>query len=812
VVTDTNKLRAQRWGTVRDVYGYTEVPGEKPLVADTNDTRLPVFSYKGTDAKTVAEERGVFDVVASGYGNSFAYAPAERPDQAMDGNLATAWKVGAFTNVVGQRLQINLAKPVTAGEVTLVQPVPGGTPGPNRPKLAAGSRYITEVTMTFDGKHPIERSLDLSSLTAQGGKVTFPVRKFSRLEIRIDDTNLHHRDYRHDNGVGFAEVRIGPPQSAPTLNEVLRMPTDLLDRSGVASINHKLYLIMTRDRVNAAEPFRTDTEAALSRTFSLPTGRSFSIGGTARVSALAPDQQVDQWLGRPPGGAVTNSSGRLPGDLAARSSSALDGDPSTWWSPGFGPQVGNWISVDLPHPVDLSNWTMQIVADGQHSVPTRLRVQVDDGSSYVVDLPPVRDQARPGSVVSVRVPGIPGIGTATSRVRVTIDAVRAVRTVDSVSALPHDLPVGIAELGIPGVTVAPAGSSVPATCQTNLLTVDGNPVGVRILGATAAAADRQGSSLAIQACGPGVDATGALHVGPGPHVIHTTPGQQTGIDLDRLVLASAEGGAPLAMPGGGTPGTAASSPSVRVVSQAATSTKIQVAGSNTPFWLVLGESLDKGWSARITGKGSRSLGRPQLIDGYANGWLITPSSSSTGGSSGPLNITLSWTPQGSEITALWMSSLGALACVALAAMAGGYALRSYPAPKAGRLPDRPTFFRPWRSFDPGLDARRAAITVIICGLVAWLLIGWLWGLVVAGVVLVGLRRGTWQAVPPAVAVAGVLLAGLFVTQQQLARNYRLSLDWPQHFNSVSGVTWVGVALLAADALVRHIQARRPRRQ
>jgi hypothetical protein len=56
------------------------------------------------------------------------------------------------------------------------------------------------------------------------------------------------------------------------------------------------------------------------------------------------------------------------------------------------------------------------------------------------------------------------------------------------------------------------------------------------------------------------------------------------------------------------------------------------------------------------------------------------------------------------------------------------------------------------------------------------------------------------------------VAGLFVTQQQLAHNYRLALDWPQHFNSVSGLTWVGVALLVADALVRHLQARRPRRQ
>jgi hypothetical protein len=375
------------------------------------------------------------------------------------------------------------------------------------------------------------------------------------------------------------------------------------------------------------------------------------------------------------------------------------------------------------------------------------------------------------------------------------------------------MPVAIAGLGIPGMTMPPPGSSVPATCQTNLLTVDGNPVGVRILGTTAAALNRQGSGLAIQACGPGVDATGALHLGPGPHVLRTTPGQQTGIDLDRLVLGSAEGGAPRALPGPGGSGqgasgaSGASGPAVTVTEQTATSTTLQVAGpSGSPFWLVLGESLDKGWTAHVTGKGGRSLGAPKLIDGYASGWLIPPSQAAT------LNITLRWTPQGFENTALWLSGLGALVCVVLSALAGGYALRSYPAPKAGRLPDRPTFYRPWRSFDPGLDRRRAVVVVAICGAVAWLLIGWLWGLVVAGIVAVSLLRGRWQALPAAAAVTGVLASGLFVTQQQLANNYRLSLDWPQHFNSVSALAWIGVALLAADALVRHLQARRPRRQ
>ena len=37
-----------------------------------------------------------------------------------------------------------------------------------------------------------------------------------------------------------------------------------------------------------------------------------------------------------------------------------------------------------------------------------------------------------------------------------------------------------------------------------------------------------------------------------------------------------------------------------------------------PTWLVLGESYNTGWQASCNG---RSLGAPQVIDGYANGWL-----------------------------------------------------------------------------------------------------------------------------------------------------------------------------------------------
>ena len=114
-------------------------------------------------------------------------------------------------------------------------------------------------------------------------------------------------------------------------------------------------------------------------------------------------------------------------------------------------------------------------------------------------------------------------------------------TVDFLSGLPSVLPVGIAEVGIPGLTLPPAGPTVPDTCRTDLMTVDGSPLGLRVVGSTAAAT--AGRGLQVQPCGPG---SAALPLGAGNHVLRTSHGTATGIDLDQVGLGSERGGAALA--------------------------------------------------------------------------------------------------------------------------------------------------------------------------------------------------------------------------------------------------------------------------
>ncbi|MBX6390598.1 MAG: DUF3367 domain-containing protein, partial [Frankia sp.] len=442
LVSDSNRLRAERWTGIRETFGQVDQVGVDPLVKDTNDNRLPLFPESaGQQSQTVAlltapgEEATVAAVTASSYGNSFAYGPADRPVRAIDGDLNTAWRAGAFTDPAGERWQTTLASQTTTDHIRLVQPLTG-------PR----NRWITQVTLTFDGASPVTVALTDESRTAQGQVISFPSRTFRTLEIRVDQTNTGQRvNYDGLSAVGLAEVEIPTAAGTPARAEdLLRMPTDLLTAAGVSSLDHRLLLTMSRDRANPSEPFKNDTESTMGRVFSLPTARTFSLTGTARISAYAPDDLIDSLLGRPANAPVVTSSGRLPGDLASRSSAAFDADPTTAWQPGFGEQVGGWIQLTSHQPVTLSTARLTLLTDGQHSVPTRLGIEVDGRRVGSVAMPPVADQ--PGTrgattTVDIQLPQVSG-----RQIRFVVDEVRPVTTQDTISKFEMTMPVGIAEI------------------------------------------------------------------------------------------------------------------------------------------------------------------------------------------------------------------------------------------------------------------------------------------------------------------------------------------------------------------------------
>jgi hypothetical protein len=817
VVTDTNRRQAFRWNTVKEVAGRTLGAGE-PQPADPNNSPLDIFPGAPADAQTTAALSGVQRVTASSYGNSVAYLPEVRPVEAIDGNLDTAWEVGPFSDLRGQWWQVTLTAPRTTDHVTLVQPYAGDE-----------TQWITRVTLRFDGGRPFRAVLDPDSRTAGGQTLSFGVRRFRTLRITIDATNLSPAQAEAPGAspVGLAEVRIAGVQAT----EHVVMPRDLLRAAGPASVRDRLTLIVARQRL-APVPPRRDPEAAVDRVFWLPTARTFTLTGTARIDPLVPDGTIDQLVGRPGSsgsGVVAYSIGRLPGDRRDTASAALDGDPSTMWSPGFGAthQAGDWLSVHLPQPVRVDHLDLRVVADGRHSVPRALRVDSEHGSA-TLSLPAVSDSGVPDATVTVpvRFPALTG-----QQITVTVLAARLEYTHNYYSGGRIALPLGIDELGIPGVHVAPPPAAIPAPCRSDLLSVDGRPVQLRVSGSSDDAL--AGRGLAVHLCGSD---SGGLRLGPGTHQLVAALGHGSGLDLDQLVLDSAPGGGPQA--GDTATGLVASTPpaapTITVQSAGPTTWHLHLRGAaGSPFWLVLGQSLDDGWHTDVDG--GPSLGPAQLVDGFANGWLVHPGD--VGGRAGAA-ISVRFTPQEGIDAALVVSLTAASACLVLALWParrrrpprhgrsgrhrrGRAALAGTPVAGTGRstadlgrsalVPTEvPVLASPLAA--AGTRPPWLAVVTAVLGagaLAASVAAPW-WGVVMAAAVAgVGLARRA-RAVVAAGACALVVATAVVLVVGQWRHHYPANGNWPSHFHLAHTLAWGAVVLLASDVVVELVRRRAAR--
>jgi arabinofuranan 3-O-arabinosyltransferase len=809
VVTDTNRRRGLRWTGARDTPGYTEEAGEDPFVEDLRDARLDLFPGSTDATRTVALITGVESVQASGYGTQgLSYPPEFRPSRVLDGDVTTSWQVGGIPKELpGQRVRIVLDEPITTDQVNLLQPITG-----NR------GRYITRATMRFDGGDPVSARLTKMSrdTSGVGQTVKFPRRTFKTFTIEIDDVHLPLRPFAdvsarpghnarwNTSAVGFAEIRMRddePGAQDVRVDEVLRMPTDLLSAAGQSSLEHPLVLTMTRD--GRVAPPRTDPELELAREFALPTARDFGLGGTARLNVTAPDTVIDQLVGLPPaaaGGLDVSTSERLPGDVRVRGSAALDGDATTSWSTPFGDILGQWIEVTTPEPVTFDHLDLQVVNDRRHSVPRQILITSDDGTTRIAELPRVSGQPRDGGTVTVPVQ----FEAITGRTfTFTIEAVREVKRVDYQTLSRNVMPVAIAELGIPGVAPAVAPAEIPAICRTDLLTIDGDPVPVRISGSTATAVSS--GPLTLELCEPG----DAVRMSAGEHVLRTAKGPVSGVDFDRVVLSSAAGGdaatvaeivADEADP------DATPSPRLRVLDQDSTSIKVRVDDASEPFWMVLGQSRNLGWTAKADGK---DLGEPKLVDGFANGWLVRPTGS------GPMTITLEWVPQNVVNVGLLISILGGLLCIGIVAVAQLRVRRRRREARAAAAVDpnappdpllEPTVLQPELASPFVSRGRRPstaviALTTIAAGALAALAVRPWCGLLVGGAVLLVLLRPRWRAVVSLFPFVALGLCGLYVAVVQFRSRYPVGLEWPGAFWRARTLGWLAIIFLAADVLI-----------
>ena len=150
-------------------------------------------------------------MTASSYGSSFTYLPEVRPAAAVDGNTQTAWLDDSFAPPLGQWWQIALTQPTTSNSVTLVQPQTGD---PNR--------WITKVTLTFDGHQPVTAVLGPGSRSPAGQTISFPSHRYSTLRITVDAIGQAPllSATQATSSVGFAEVQV----PGVTVHETVSLP------------------------------------------------------------------------------------------------------------------------------------------------------------------------------------------------------------------------------------------------------------------------------------------------------------------------------------------------------------------------------------------------------------------------------------------------------------------------------------------------------------------------------------------------------------------------------------------------------------
>ncbi len=276
-------------------------------------------------------------------------------------------------------------------------------------------------------------------------------------------------------------------------------------------------------------------------------------------------------------------------------------------------------------------------------------------------------------------------------------------------------------------------------CRSDLLQIDGRVVPVRVVGSTQDAIAT--APLSVEPCDPADPArTPTLTLDAGRHVVSAAPGIDTGLQLDRLVLASDAGGAAGSVADGRVTDrpSAPPTPHVEVVHEGRTRVRVHVDGADEPFWLVLGQSENAGWHATTDGA---ALGPRRLVDGFANGWRVDPKT-------GSFDVVLQWTPQRGVWASIWISFAAGMACLGIIAFTW-WRRRAALALVTAPDPDDVRVALEWPGADesPALAGRTQVWVPIACALAAGLIAAPWIGVLVGVVVAAALRWRAGATVP-----------------------------------------------------------------
>lgn len=350
-------------------------------------------------------------------------------------------------------------------------------------------RWITAVDVRSDDGDWMRHELDDSTTV----ELSAPAR---RVDVRIaaiawdDDAGPGI-----GSAVGFVEV-LPVDLRRP---EVVRIPAVPGDPT-IATF------VFTRLVADPIDDWRADPEVRLVREFDTSATSMTDVSISARLSSRARTAVVSDLLGLDP-----STSRHLLGRQSWASWSAHDGDrSSTWWS-----AVGD----DRPAlTVPISGSVDEIRLVQPESSPRVRRVAISNGSGPDREFPVAPD----GRVaIDPTDDGVLEIVVVDFEERTALDR-RTGRIVRR--------PLGVSE--VEGASSIRLDVEWTTGCRDDLLRIDATPVPVRVSGRI----DRllAGEPAAVETCGSPVSLVA------GTHLLETSSGLDTGIDIDRVVLSSSE--------------------------------------------------------------------------------------------------------------------------------------------------------------------------------------------------------------------------------------------------------------------------------
>ncbi len=172
--------------------------------------------------------------------------------------------------------------------------------------------------------------------------------------------------------------------------------------------------------------------------------------------------------------------------------------------------------------------------------------------------------------------------------------------------------------------------------------------------------------------------------------------------------------------------------------------------------------------------------------------------------SGPIEITLTWTPQRTLWIAIALSALALAGCIALLVVTTVRRRRGAEPSDEGAGPE----LADWRTYGGSTPGPTTlAVVSVVTAVVMAFAAGWLVGLISGAAVAAGSWWPRLRPVLIALSPAALGGAALFILAKQLRYSLEPSFEWPTYFDKVHVLGWLAVAVLLCDLVIRETRAR-----